>query len=257
LYLRALFSLLIHRPDNEADDDQHRDKDNDCSQNVEHGMLLDEDRGNADEEDQDVAGDDDCLLFLESDMNTRCHNERVIDVKAREHVGRRVDRVEIFYESHKDVVAVWNLAAEINGIGVNQADDDEQCHSGHEHVRCFSRDNTALDTQCDHADDEIRKPHCVWDNESFEYGDLVVQSDVDLVETACGLQALDPEKRRHIEDHINGHREQSQDNIDYLVLKTLVLNNLIHSTLASGYKYAECSRPHPNLKHSHIIPCRL
>lgn len=220
-------------------------------------MLLDEYRGNADEEDQDVARDDDGLLIFEAEMDACSYNESVVNVKAREHVGRCVDRVEIFNKSHEDIVAVRYLAAQIDGVGIYEADDYKERHACHEHVRGFASDYAAPDAERDHAGNEIRKPHRIRDYKSFDYGDLVVQGNVDLVETACRLEALYPEKCRHIEDHINGHREQSQDNVYYLVLKTLVLNNLIHSTLASGYKYAECPDPHPNSKHSHIIPCRL
>lgn len=254
LYLCALFGLLVHRPDHIADDDQHGNEDGDRSEHIKDGMLLDEDRGNADEEDQDVACDDDDLLIFEAEVDAGSYDESVVNVKAREHIGRRIDRVEIFNKSHKDIVAVRDLTAQIDGVGIYEANDDKERHACHEHVRSFASYDTAPDAERDHAGNEVRKPHRIRDYKAFKYGDLVVQSDVDLMESACGLKALYPEKCRHIEDHINGHREQSQDNVYYLVLKTLVLNNLIHSTLASGYKYAECPGPHPNSKHSHIIP---
>ena len=131
--------------------------------------------------------------------------------------------MQIIDAVHEDVPAVRDGCTEFEHIGIDQRDDDEKRHACHEHVGCLSGKFSAPDSDGDHAGDKIRKPHCIRDDEHFDYGDHVIYCSVNDVEIACMIKAFNPEECGHVDDHVDGHRKKRHYDVKDLLYETFVI----------------------------------
>ncbi len=143
-------------------------------------------------------------------------------MKARKDIRRSVYRVKISDKVDEDVFAVRNRSSEIEHVGIRERDDDEQSHAGHQHVRGLAREYPAPDSDGDHADDKVRKPERIRDDEYFNDRDHVIDGRVDEMEIISVVEALHPEECGHVYDHVYCHRKQCHDDIKDLFYKALI-----------------------------------
>ena len=111
--IALLFVRLIDRLNNKADNDQDRYKDNECWDDIDYRMLLDEYRRKDNEKAENIAQKEEELSVLKREMNACGDCESIVNVEARQNVCRRVDRVQICNAVHEDIIAVWKLLAEL------------------------------------------------------------------------------------------------------------------------------------------------
>ena len=91
----SLFESLVDRLNYKTGNDKNRNEDNKCRDNVDDRMLLDEHSRKHDQDAENIACNEKDLLILECEMKACCNCKGIVNMKARQYVSGRVDRMQI------------------------------------------------------------------------------------------------------------------------------------------------------------------
>ena len=170
-------------------------------------MLFEETRRQADRNRQQDRKRAEDLVLKElalADEYAVEKNERVIDMDAREDVGRRVDLVKIAHHRAEDIFPGHGLGTKEKLRREKRGDNDEKAHADHEETADAVIGIFVCEKRPQADERDPGEPHHVRDDESRNKGDLVVDRHFRHI-IRTGLDPFDEEEKDHVDHKKDQH----------------------------------------------------
>ena len=199
--------FLFHDLFDRIVDHDHEDQKNECGDAVKNGVLLKEARRKADRNrQQDRKRAEDLVLeeLALADEYAVEKNERVIDMDAREDVGRCVDLVKIPHHRAAKIFSGYGLGTKEKLRRKECRDNDEKAHADHEKTADADIGILVCEKRPQADKRDPGEPHHVRDDESRNKGDLVVDRHFrHIIRTR--LDPFDEEEKDHVDHKKDQH----------------------------------------------------